>query len=93
MREKLELCKLLAKKEERLGRERKKDNGRGFNVFGITRFSETEIPIGWLLVNRSKILSTKKVSVSTFRTSLLEMGDRKDVLKRVCKEKLGRKNS
>ena len=59
-RKKLKLCKLFAKKEERLGRERKKDDGRGFNVFWITRFSKTEIPIGHLLVNLSKIQSLKK---------------------------------
>ena len=58
--QKVKIMQITAKKEERLGRERKKDDGRGFNVFRITRFSKTEIPIGHLLVNLSKIQSVKK---------------------------------
>ena len=59
--QKVKIMQITAKKEERLGRERKKDDdGRGFNVFWITRFSKTEIPIGHLLVNLSKIQSLKK---------------------------------
>ena len=58
--QKVKIMQIAAKKEERLGRERKKDDGRGFNVFWITRLSKTEIPIGHLLVNLSKIQSVKK---------------------------------
>ena len=59
--QKVKIMQITAKKEERLGRERKKDDdGRGFNVFWITRFSKTEIPIGHLLVNLSKIQSVKQ---------------------------------
>ena len=58
---KLTLCKLLAKKEEKLGQgEKIKDDRGGFIVFLNYRFSETEILIDHQLVNPS----TKKTSQS-----------------------------
>lgn len=58
---KLTLCKLLAKKEEKLGQgEKIMDDCGGFIVFLNYRFSETEILIDHQLVNPS----TKKTSQS-----------------------------
>lgn len=51
---KLTLCKLLAKKEEKLGQgEKIRDDCRGFIVFLNYHFSETEILIDHQLVNPS----------------------------------------
>ena len=95
MREKLKLCKLLAKKEERLGRERKKDDGGGFLCLLNYPFQRNRNS-DWLATSQSVKNSVNKKSLSLqgvhFSHVALRDGGQKRCFE-TCKEKLGRKNS